>query len=287
MGLSQFYGKLQKVKKYDRYIAGLCPYHEDSTPSLLVFDDGWFQCLACNKRGTHQTLMDKLDGTPSHLAGREATSEYESGLPYVPDGWSEMEQFAWDAHSFLLKEKSVGWYLRMRGIEDRVVPNSIGWSNGWYTFPILSKEGYFNGMVLRASASVQRNTGHRYYIPPGQKPRIYVPDWKLVRSSSKIFVVYGIIDALVMTSLGIPTVTTSGGKVTFSPDWVNEYRGRIYVLPDKGEEDTALHLVGQLGWRGSMVKLEYPEEYKDPADFVQFGDSDLLYDLLRPLMENE
>ena len=279
--LAQIEGKLEKIKRYDGYIATVCPWHDDNKPSLLVFDDGWFTCLACEKRGTVDMLVSKLNGASDvHLNRISSGNEKADRLPDVPTSQMDREEWSWMAHLFLLNDPSTGWYLTLRGIEDSIEKQQIGWSNGWYSFPFFGETGKFMGMVLRASAYVQRDTGHRYYIPRGQKPSMFVPDWNLIRQKPYLFVVYGIIDAIALAQLRIPVVTTSGGKNSFNDFWLKDYRSRIFVLPDKGEETTAHHLVSGLGWRGKVVQLNYPDGFKDPADFLQHGKEQLLLNQL-------
>ncbi len=42
-----------ELKRKGDYFIGLCPFHEEKTPSLLVSSDGErFKCLSCNATGS-------------------------------------------------------------------------------------------------------------------------------------------------------------------------------------------------------------------------------------------
>jgi len=80
--------------------------------------------------------------------------------------------------------------------------------------------------------------------------------------------------------MGIPAVTGSSGKNSLRADMLDGYRKPILVLPDKGEEQTAEKLIAELGWRGSLLKYEYPPECKDPNDLLVKGYKEELWQYL-------
>jgi hypothetical protein len=52
------------------------------------------------------------------------------------------------------------------------------------------------------------------------------------------------------------------------------------IVPDEGEELSAIELQKHLGWRGRMVQLDYPIGKKDPNGFFEAGRRDDLYNQL-------
>ena len=105
---------------------------------------------------------------------------------------------------------------------------------------------------------------------------MYCPDWALARSAPALAVVYGLFDALALSDLRFPVVTPTSGKGNMSPEWLEEFRKPIYIIPDKGEEGTALYLSSKLGWRGHVLLIDYPDDVKDPAGFLEVGKPNLL-----------
>lgn len=269
-------------KVYGNYVSLVCPYHEDTKPSLLAFRDGWFTCMACDMSGSLEQLQRKLEGVDTRLP-------YSSYSPadYLPrvggSTLDEYEIYAETAHVLIEEFPEQAWYLKMRGVDSRILPNRLGWADGWYTFPVYSRDLLFKGFVMRASPDVEYRTGLRYFIPQGQRPNMFVPDWRLLDVENRIFVVYGILDALALSVLRFPVVTTSGGKSSFNADWLQRYRKRIVIIPDKGEEQTAYKLARDIGYRAKVAKLPYPAQMKDPADFLAAGKGRELQCLLTSL----
>jgi hypothetical protein len=264
---------LNYVKRYEGYVAALCPFHEDNNPSLLVFEKdpgaqhGWYQCLGCEARGTHEHLLSVLEGAPIRIAPREQTSWGLPRLPEDQDGWEEL---AYASHDMLMQRTHLAWYWEMRGVTDRIEPRMLGWYQGWYTVPVFDETGKFSRLILRAGEHIQKRTGARYYTSPG-KPVINVPDWRRLKQAEAIAVVFGTIDNLALDSLGYPVCTSTSGKGQFKAEWLADIRPFVYIIPDKGEESTALTLANKIGGRARIVTLNYPDNCKDPADYLKNG----------------
>ena len=85
-----------------------------------------------------------------------------------------------------------------------------------------------------------------------------------------MFFPFGIFDAISIFDCGFPAGTWIAGK-SVAASALNFFRGRIIIVPDKDEEPEARHLADQLGWRGSVLLLDYPEGAKDPNDLLKLG----------------
>jgi DNA primase len=48
-------------RRGSRYV-GLCPFHDDKTPSFYVFDDRHFKCFGCGEYGDAIDFVEKLHG---------------------------------------------------------------------------------------------------------------------------------------------------------------------------------------------------------------------------------
>jgi len=258
--------KAQGARRYDKYLAIICPFHEDNKPSMMVYEDGWYNCLACGAKGRLSSLYDVL--AKGGQRRYHVENRYPS-LPHLPEGEEERADLFWSAHYLLTQNAGLEWYLRMRGVEGRIEVCKLGWYDGWYTVPVTNREGNIKGGVLRAGSATEKATGYRYYIPAGQPTLMYCPNWNMLERRKTLAVVYGIFDALVLSDLGYAVVTTSGGKHTFDPEWLDFWRKPILVIPDKGEEDTAKMLVSKLDWRGKVHYMKYKDGLKDPADYVK------------------
>lgn len=250
------------------YMGAVCPFHDDSKPSLMVYPDGWFKCLACGVSGNFDKLYRKLLGWDASRVVREATSYAGPKLPHI-DCIDDVEAVASEAHEALLKFDQLQWYLKNRGVDGRIEPCRLGWWDGWYTVPVYDAHHSFQGMMLRANSTIQQATGNRFTHPEGQRSLMYCPDWQLYHKSKRLAIVFGMFDALALSDLRFPVVTTTSGKDSFKPEWLDDYRRPIVIFPDEGEYSSAMVLAGKLGWRASVYKMDYPEGVKDPCGYLE------------------
>ena len=254
---------LSQWKDYGSYISAVCPFHSDSKPSLMIYkEDKFFRCLACGTTGNYEKLFRKLKGwTPTAPRG-----EGVAWKPPIKQG-TDYEELSLKAFQRLSKNiETLGWYLKDRGVLDRVEANQLGYHQGWYTIPVFDAQATWKGIVLRASPVIQKVNGHRFWMPHGQPVLPFCPDYLLLERSHVVFVVFGMFDALVLSSLRYPVVTTTSGKSSFNVDWLDKYRKPIVFLPDLGEEADAERYARKLEWRGNVHYLQYQENEKDPAD---------------------
>lgn len=273
-----------RVKWHGRYFSCSCPFHDDNEPSLMVYEDGAFCMGQCQRQFSLYQVWAKVKNHRTFDVSSSTSSTRLINWRKLPP----LEQVASDANEILLRYPSQRHYLLQRKLQDRIEPQHLGWWAGWITIPIFNSLYEFEGLIFRATPSIEQETNVRYMIPPEQEPMLYVPDWHRVLSAKKatrpIFVVFGIFDALALTELGLPVVTfTQGQKRSFSgADLLSVWRTRLIILPDKGEEQTAALLAAKLDWRGKVVELEYPEGIKDPAGFLQYDQKDsLLHQIAR------
>lgn len=267
-----FLRALPRAQDKGKYIAAPCPFHNDNSPSLLIYRDGFFHCLAasCSRSGTWKTLWNKISGQPIQVHS-ERSILYKS--PQGLWNFETREKLAYQAYINLTHIPSFQWYLEMRGLEDAIDIHELGYHRGWYTIPVRDREYQFQNVVFRAAPHVQEAIGMRYWAD-GQ-PTMFVPDWYLLGKEDYILVVFGMLDALTLNKFRYPVVTPTHGHV-FKSEWLAGYRKPIYIIPDKGEERQVLRIIGEFGWRGKMVRLEYPEGLKDANDFLRTGRMDEL-----------
>lgn len=265
---------LPQAQDKGRYIVGVCPFHSDNSPSILVFRDGYFHCLAadCSRSGTWNTLWNKLSGQPVRIQP-EKRLHYSSPGYLLEQDFPSREDGAYQAYINLTRFTNFQWYLEMRGVADAIDIQEIGYHRGWYTFPVRDRDYKFLNVIFRAAPHIQDVVGVRYWAD-GQ-PGLYVPDWHLLNKSDYIIVVFGILDALTLNKFRYPVVTPTHGHV-FHAEWLKDYRKPIYIIPDKGEERKVVRMIGDFGWRGKMVRIQWPEGMKDANDFLTAGRVDEL-----------
>lgn len=279
VSFSQVKELLSGVQSYDTYIAAICPFHDDNKPSLMVYRDGWFRCVAggCGVSGNLDKLHRKLLGWDASTVVREATAFRG---PQLPTGLDELEVVVLEAHEALLKFDQFQWYLKNRGVEGRIEPCKLGWYNGWYTIPIYDDHHALQGLMLRANSTIQEGTDQRFRHPTGQKNMMYCPDWYLLKNNKSLAIVFGMFDALAVSDLRFAVVTPTSGDQAFNPEWLDDYRKEIVIFPDEGAYSDAMKLAGKLGWRARVVKMDYPLGVKDPAGYLETNRREELHTIL-------
>lgn len=274
---------IPQYKEYENYVSTTCPWHIDENPSLLVFRDGFVRCLACGRTGSLRSLYDACKGQ-LQISPKIEVVDYNT--PTFRGNVKEQEQFVSDSHSTLMRwDVSLGWYLHQRNLQDRIEPLLLGWHNGWIVIPIWDRQHKYLGMVWRSGPHIQRYSREngremRYWMPSKQPPLLYVPDWRLWDTFSTVFITFGMLDAVALNKLRLPVATPTTGKGGLQLSGMVGVRKRIVFLPDKGEEETARKYISHLGWRGVLHSLNYPNGFKDPADYVENGREQDLYNEL-------
>lgn len=259
----------------------LCPYHDDTNPSLAVYEDSsTFVCYSCGAKGSASTLLGALEGGPaSHVAPpRSATGSFQ-----------QRPQWTWPLDEYVIERaealgsaaaQSAGAisYLESRGISDVANLYGLGYDNGWIIFPVVDRVARVQGVVARALPYRERQTAMRYDVPPDQGPLMYVPDWRAAEDAPEIYIAFGIIDSISLDMVGIPTVSPTLGKKSFNPDWLAYHDRSIFVIPDRDEEATAYDLAARLDWRGRVLRLRYPTDCGDPNDILAHHGPEALVD---------
>ena len=236
----------------------------------MVYPD-WYRCLACGAQGKTSTLLSKVK---THSISPTWTDKTRTKT-IVRNPFTEWLQF--DELNVLLKESwqfynthpEFGTYLtEQRNISPDVRKQiGIGLRDNFYTFPVRKNKHIIGAVSRHGEGSYPT----RYFVPKKQDPNIlYIPNEDIIKTSHSIFVTFGILDAVSIYQLGYAAVSTTNGK-RIDPSAFDDYRKKIIFLPDKGEENDAVKIATQLGWRGKVVRLEYPDNCKDPNDLLRYA----------------
>lgn len=251
-----------ECRRYSTYLAAMCVFHQDHTPSLMVYED-FYRCLACGASGTTQSLLKKLNGnTILHQPKAGHVDVFEVKNPFF--GWLKENtlvdtlKYAWEQFNL---HPEFGTYITESREIDPVIRRQlgIGHLDGFYTFPIRSMEQKVIGAFVRCPVGASK----RYFVPRGQDPNLlYIPRASLIHAQTTVFMTFGCIDAITLCQMGYAAISTTNGK-RISIEALQGIRKRIVILPDRGEEAEAFGITQQLGWRGSMRQLDYPDGCKD------------------------
>lgn len=262
---------LDGAKVYsERYIASLCPFHDDRRPSFFCYTDT-YKCLSCGAFGKTEDLYNKLTHAPP---------KYHAPTTYYQNPWT-----AWTKHETLGQALATGQrylqdhpssYLMKRGISEKYQRLAkLGLRDDFYLFPIYNPEQKLIGAVARRGE--QSTLDSKYILPAGQNPNLlYVPNWNKTLKCDVVFLVYGILDALSLAIMGYGAMSTTTGK-RIAPSALDQIRKRIILIPDQGEETDAMRLSAQLGWRSHVQRVDWPDGTKDVNDvFVKYNNQDTI-----------
>jgi len=260
--LDEVYGYLEGAVRYDRYICSLCPIHDDHRPSFFVYEDGYY-CKSCGAKGKTINLLDDIRKKQGVFIQKKQI-EFHSPWSRWFKVFGDLNNTIKRCHDNLIQHNKTA-YLRKRGIEIETIKKlKIGWMDDWITFPIYDIEHNLVGATARAGET--NTTTSKYCNVPGMNPNLlYVPSWKMIEYKDKIFMVFGIIDAITLFQMGYASISTTTGKRT-DPTALDNIRKQIFIIPDKGEEVEAALLSAKLSWRGKAIKVGWPDGCKDVND---------------------
>lgn len=251
--------RLEGAHRYERYIAALCPFHADTRPSFFVYPDKYW-CSACGRHGTTESLVRKLEFIHPKVVYK---GKFDASNPWSI--WLKKH----DLNTILA---AANLNLPVKYLQDRNINRSIqselriGFIDNWITFPII---GYHHDIIGAIARKGEGNPSpSKYIIPYDQDANmLYIPSLEYCNEQDRIFVTFGILDAVTIYAAGLAAISTTTGK-KINPAAFNNLRKKLIILPDLGEEKEALKLASKLGWRGSVFQIHFPDLAKDVNDLI-------------------
>jgi DNA primase len=252
-------------RKYNDYFSAFCPFDTHKSPALLVYEDG-FVCLSCGKKGSLKYL--------NTFTGSHFIPQRNDTVSRILPLWRNWEQRYGDlegivdaAHRTLKKYPKFQTYFKERKIYEYVDEGTLGYLEGWITFPVIDRSHSVCDIVVRSTHS-DMDKGNRYVVHPSLVDvhrQLYCPSWDRIDNSKTVYVVYGIIDAISLHLAGLPSVTGVTGK-SLKAEQLLPLGKRFVIVPDDGEEREAHILANKIGWKAKVKQLSYPEGTKDCDD---------------------
>ncbi len=169
-------GKRVTLKKAGRNFKGLCPFHNEKTPSFIVSPDRQtFHCFGCGKGGSifdFVMLSDHIDFSEAlETLAEQAGVKLERRTGDTPEAKLkqkilEVNHLASEYYQYLLTKHPVGEnaraYLKHRGVTDKSIKTfSLGYSaNDWDgLLMFLRKKGYDDTVLETAGLVIRGNRG--------------------------------------------------------------------------------------------------------------------------------
>lgn len=248
-------------RPYTNYFMALCPFLHDGrleqNPSLMVFEDH-FYCKSCHRYGSLRVLEKATTGNYHPDTTRKFLPQFKK--------WERqfegVEDLALSAHKFLLRNPSYATYLKRRKMDKFIKPGLFGFIDGWITLPVRNRRGQIVDVVCRSTNS--KFTRYALMkVDKEQEPPLYSPNWEMVQEQAVAYVPFGMFDAWALYACELASITGTAGK-DISSNALRETGKNYYkIIPDKGEEDSAYNLAGGLGWRGEVIRIDFPMGMKD------------------------
>lgn len=121
------------LRKAGKNYTGLCPFHEEKTPSFSVNDErGFFHCFGCGEGGNAFTFLCRLEGISFPEAVKRLAAKAGVSLPQAPDDPQAREQdrlyrltsLAKTYFRHCLLDEQVGAAAR-RYLDERGIPKEV------------------------------------------------------------------------------------------------------------------------------------------------------------------
>ncbi|MFH0942665.1 MAG: DNA primase [Candidatus Beckwithbacteria bacterium] len=167
------------LKKAGRNYKGLCPFHEEKTPSFMISPERQiFKCFGCGEGGDAFGFLMKKEGMEfgealrflAQKTGVELKDFRPSGAQKLKERLLEINHLAGEYYHFLLTEHKSGKeglkYLTDRGvIKDSIRLFKLGFSpNEWEGLSnfLTRKKGYKTQELEQAGLVIKGNSGRFY-----------------------------------------------------------------------------------------------------------------------------
>jgi DNA primase len=165
-----------QLKKTGRSYKGLCPFHQEKTPSFIVFpESGNFHCFGCGRGGDVFTFYMGVE----HVEFREALQELArragvelTNAPSVPpevdahrNRLIELNEMAADFYANVLRNTGAGapgrQVLEQRGVSTEIAERfNLGFApDGDALIRYLSQRGVETAMAVEAGVLTKRDDG--------------------------------------------------------------------------------------------------------------------------------
>ncbi|HEX3047011.1 MAG TPA: CHC2 zinc finger domain-containing protein [Bacillota bacterium] len=286
-------------KKHGADYIGLCPFHDDHEPSLVITPEtNLWRCFgACNTGGSVIDFLMKLE----NISFRHA-AEKLLGAPELPlttenlDRRKLLNQVTEFYHQTLYRDPAALEYLAKRGIrsEEALQTFKIGYANrtlnyaisdpireelktvgilresghehfaGSVVIPILDENGATLEMYGRKVLSnLRKGTPHHLYLPG---PHQGVWNLSAFKASKEIILCEALIDALTFWVNGLRNVTSSFGVSGFTPDLMDSFNHfaieKVYIAYDNDPagNQAALALAPKFAAAGiDVYRVNFPQ----------------------------
>ncbi len=172
LDIVDYVGKVVQLKKTGANYKGLCPFHNEKTPSFIVSPDKQiFHCFGCNEGGDIFAFVMKSEGMEfvealkklAADAGVTLAKKFDAGASDKREKLFEINEKACDYFEKYLRDPSGKLaldYLKKRKLTDKTIKEfRLGYAKNEQDglIRILKKEGYGEKEMIVAGVAKERN----------------------------------------------------------------------------------------------------------------------------------
>lgn len=142
--------------------------------------------------------------------------------------------------------------------------------NGMIAFPVFDSQGNF--IFNKYRRSPENTEGAKYTYDTGGSITLY--GWHLAKDHDTILITEGEKDCLVAWSHNIPAVTSTGGAMSFQPEWVELFEGKTVVVcfdNDKAGGEGMAKVYKMFEGKCKLMFIPERADVKDISDYVMGG----------------
>lgn len=258
--------EIQKAKIDGDRLIGLCPFHEDSKPSLSVdLKTGMYHCFACNAEGNYVGFVAEKYGLSTKDAYKKilADNGLETGKKAVstvaPQGNYSVAEYAMEKR---LPVEMLKTECRMETGRDKTGP--------YIKMPYMDE----GGEELTFRKRYPKGAAKRFSWKYGEGIPCMYGTWRLpkIREQGYVVLVEGESDAQTLWVMDIPALGVPGAT-TFQSEWSDHLKGLtvlLHVEPDRGGEAFYQKMMRKLsdgGFEGTIKTFTVgPLGVKDPNE---------------------
>lgn len=161
------------------------------------------------------------------------------------------------------------WFLN-RGVSEEVLLKAgIYFENNKIVYPVKDKEG--NVLFSKYRRNPYSEEGPKYTYKKGSSAHLYNIETIKNLKNEIIFITEGENDCLLLNSIGLNAVSSTGGAGTFNPEWFLEMANNdIYIVYDRDEAGMKGALrVNQMQPAAKIIFLPHDTKGKDVTDYFK------------------
>lgn len=240
----RIFGELRRV---GQNLMARCPFHGDEHPSLSIREDGLWFCFGCWEGGKWTDFLVKRGDAVDTREAYRLLCEM-AGIPYNNGNGSNGStwyRFLSEAEEALKKDKKAMKYLSERGIDIGVAGK---YRIGYISRRVMQKwkqryklQADFEGRVIfpvkkgvLVGRTLSKSEEKKYINTAGFQKKKHLYNLERVKDKNEIYVVEGILDAILLSETGYPAVAVLGSALSKEQaEQLKQLVGkRIVLIPD-------------------------------------------------------